>query len=72
VSSPDPLVYFAVLKTKDARVLEALMHEEFAEYRVHGEWFSINPAVVLDCIESASWPDLVRIYPPANDNNIQD
>ncbi|CAL9648598.1 GIY-YIG nuclease family protein [Streptomyces sp. enrichment culture] len=48
VGSPVPL--HLIWKTRGGRALESVLHEYFAPYRIHGEWFDFgdeNPAALV-------------------------
>lgn len=48
IGSPLPLQL--IWKTRGGRTLERALHERFAQYRIHGEWFDFgheNPAAVV-------------------------
>jgi hypothetical protein len=66
--SPVGLVYRAIFKAVNVPELERLLHDRYNEYRKHGEWFSIDPQRVTDFIDAMNWPELVRLFPAANDN----
>lgn len=42
--SPFPIVLVKSVYAKNARKLEKELHEKFAKYRKHNEWFELNPA----------------------------
>lgn len=43
--SPVALKVLGVVETDDASYLEAAIHRQFAEDRLHGEWFTLSPAL---------------------------
>ena len=43
---------YLTAKMPNARIKEALIHEELKEYRHIGEWFNIPPEIAIQCIES--------------------
>lgn len=47
-SSPVPLSMYKYVGTTDPKYLEKLLHQEFAPYRLSGEWFEITSEMIDD------------------------
>lgn len=47
VMLPYDMKVIALIETKDMHKLEKELHKRFAEWRVRGEWFALNPQQVL-------------------------
>lgn len=51
-SSPTPLRL--LWQTEGGRGLEAALHEQFAEYRQHGEWFNLQDRDAVSVVSAAA------------------
>ena len=60
---PFKIEVFAVWKTTNAELTEALFHDTYTDKRINGEWFSFAPSEVKRVIESNAPYDSVKIYP---------
>lgn len=45
-ASPYPLLLLRTIATSDAVALESTLHQQYAAYRRHGEWFELPPEVL--------------------------
>jgi hypothetical protein len=53
-ASPYPLIVVKVIRTADHATLERHLHERFAAYRQHGEWFELPNDVLLSFLGELS------------------
>ena len=51
VGKPYELELRGVIETAQSSLQERQLHQQFASYRVEGEWFSLSPIVVQQVIE---------------------
>lgn len=72
-SSPDTLLLISIVSTDDAHALEQKLHQIFAPFRLHGEWFQASSFVLryIDTLSSELAEQMVPLLSPYQQSRIQ-
>lgn len=61
--NPKPLampIYFGPLTVEEARFVESITHETYKRFRMEGEWFCVDPHIVIDHVATVISVEIVH------------